>query len=136
MSNSNSFPSPEDVYFDISYLVSQLNDELKSCQAMGLILFPKIKKGKHGKEIQIDYINYYQEDKLTYRELCRGKLYNMILIRLWSRFLNFYKSNDEHLLLFLFYKIGKYLCLCLKPIAEYFSSIHFADEFYVSNDLS
>lgn len=127
MSNKNSFPNPEDVYFDISYLVSQLNDELKSCHAMGLILFPKIKKGKHGKRIVIDYINYYKFDKLTFRELFRGKLYSMMLILLKVRFLNFYKLNDAPLWLFPIYKVGKYIYPFLMPIALYFSSIQTVD---------
>lgn len=47
MSVSNKIQRAEDVYFEINYLVSRLNDELMSSHAEGLILFPSIKKGEN-----------------------------------------------------------------------------------------
>jgi hypothetical protein len=131
MLKSKEYQNAESVFLKIHFLTEQLNDELSTCHIDGLIIFPKIKTLGFRKSIELSYINYLDEDNLSYRELFRGKLYSMILIRLKTRFLNFYRSNGEPLLLSPVYKIGKYIYLFLMRLALNFSSVLTVDKYYI-----
>ncbi|QEK50770.1 hypothetical protein FYC62_03115 [Pedobacter aquae] len=107
-------------------MVDDLNLELQTSSVYDIIYKLKITDKK---TIELKTKNVFNPN-LSFRELFRGKLYSMILIRLKTRFLNFYRSNGEPLWLVPVYRIGKFCYLFLMPLALSFSSILIVDEFY------
>ena len=126
MFSKESIENAETIATKIQFLVDRVNTELSCCHVEDLVIKPFLKNN----QIKLDIINIARGDEMSYRELFRGKLYSMILIRLRTRFLNFYRSNGEPLWLFPFYKICKASYPSLAQLFLNLSSVWIVDKSY------